>query len=43
LRSTENTTERRGASSRAVRGTYGDASAILALRSFSGNVVITKR
>jgi DUF4097 and DUF4098 domain-containing protein YvlB len=43
LRSTENTTERRGAASRAVRGTYGDASAILALRSFSGNVVITKR
>ena len=28
---------------RAIRGTYGDAGAILALRSFSGNVVITRR
>lgn len=33
---------RRGGSNRAIRGTYGDASAILAVRSFSGSVVITK-
>ena len=29
--------------SRAIRGTFGDASAILAVRSFSGTVVITKK
>jgi DUF4097 and DUF4098 domain-containing protein YvlB len=28
---------------RAIRGTYGDAGAILEVRSFSGNVVITKK
>lgn len=28
---------------RAIRGAYGDASAVLAVRSFSGNVVITKK
>ena len=43
LRSTNDAAERRGSSNRAIRGTYGDAGAILALRSFSGNVVITKR
>jgi DUF4097 and DUF4098 domain-containing protein YvlB len=34
---------RRGGMNRAIRGTYGDASAIIAVRSFSGNVVITKK
>ena len=34
--------ERRG-SPRAIRGTYGDASAILSVRSHSGSVVITKK
>ena len=34
---------RRGGMNRAIRGTFGDASAILAIRSFSGNVVITKK
>jgi hypothetical protein len=29
--------------SRAIRGTYGDASAIIAVRSFSGSVVITRK
>jgi DUF4097 and DUF4098 domain-containing protein YvlB len=43
LRSTNSAAERRGSSNRAIRGTYGDAGAILALRSFSGNVVITKQ
>jgi DUF4097 and DUF4098 domain-containing protein YvlB len=45
LRSTSTGTNdrRRGNSSRAIRGTYGDASAILSVRSFSGNVVITKK
>lgn len=33
----------RTVSSRAVRGTFGDASAILSVRSFSGTVVITKK
>jgi DUF4097 and DUF4098 domain-containing protein YvlB len=36
-------TGRRFTVNRAIRGTYGDAAAILALRSFSGSVVITKR
>jgi hypothetical protein len=35
--------QRAGPTSRAIRGTYGDASAILAIRSFSGAVVITRR
>ncbi|HUE88461.1 MAG TPA: DUF4097 family beta strand repeat-containing protein [Vicinamibacterales bacterium] len=43
LRSTNDGPGRRGTATRAIRGTYGDAGAILALRSFSGNVVITKR
>ena len=34
---------RRGNATRAVRGSYGDASAILSVRSFSGTVVITKK
>ena len=34
--------ERRG-STRAIRGTYGDASAILSVRSHSGSVVIRKK
>jgi DUF4097 and DUF4098 domain-containing protein YvlB len=34
---------RRGMGNRAIRGTFGDASAILAIRSFSGTVVITKK
>ena len=34
---------RRGSSSRAIRGSYGDASAILAVRSHSGSVVITSK
>ena len=34
---------RRGASNRAIRGSYGDASAILSIRSHSGSVVITKK
>ena len=34
--------ERRGGT-RAIRGTYGDASAILSVRSHSGSVVITKK
>lgn len=44
LRSTaDSQTSRRGGMNRAIRGTYGDASAILSVRSFSGNVVITKK
>jgi DUF4097 and DUF4098 domain-containing protein YvlB len=34
---------RSGAGNRAIRGTFGDASAILSIRSFSGTVVITKK
>jgi DUF4097 and DUF4098 domain-containing protein YvlB len=34
---------RRGSSQRAIRGTFGDASAFLSVRSFSGTVVITKK
>ncbi len=34
---------RGGASSRAIRGSYGDASALLSVRSHSGSVVITKK
>jgi DUF4097 and DUF4098 domain-containing protein YvlB len=34
---------RRGTSNRAIRGSYGDASAILSIRSHSGSVVITKK
>jgi hypothetical protein len=35
--------DRRRALNRAMRGTFGDASSILSLRSFSGNVVISRR
>jgi len=38
-----NGARRAGPSTRSVRGTFGDASAILSIRSFSGNVVITKK
>lgn len=34
---------RRNGLNRAIRGTFGDASALLSVRSFSGNVVITKK
>jgi hypothetical protein len=34
---------RRPTTNRAIRGSFGDAGAILSLRSFSGNVVIAKR
>ena len=34
---------RRGASNRAIRGSFGDASAFLSIRSHSGSVVITKK
>jgi len=44
LRSSNGTgSERRGMSNRAIRGTFGDASAVLSIRSFSGSVVITKK
>ena len=43
LRSSNDGADRRGSANRAIRGTYGDASAILVLRSFSGSVVITRR
>ena len=33
----------RGTSNRAIRGSYGDASAVLEVRSHSGSVVITKK
>jgi DUF4097 and DUF4098 domain-containing protein YvlB len=36
-------TDRRGGSSRAIRGSYGDASAFLSVRSHSGSVVISKK
>ena len=34
---------RRGSSDRAIRGSYGDGGAVLAVRSHSGSVVITKK
>jgi DUF4097 and DUF4098 domain-containing protein YvlB len=44
LRSVGQTTNReRRASPRAIRGTFGDASAILSVRSHSGSVVITRK
>jgi DUF4097 and DUF4098 domain-containing protein YvlB len=39
----QNDDRRRGPMNRSIRGTFGDASAILSVRSFSGNVVITKK
>jgi hypothetical protein len=35
--------DRRRGANRAIRGSYGDASAIIAVRSFSGGVVITRK
>jgi DUF4097 and DUF4098 domain-containing protein YvlB len=43
LRSVGRTERERRGSARAIRGTYGDASAILSVRSHSGSVVITKK
>jgi DUF4097 and DUF4098 domain-containing protein YvlB len=43
LRAIGNTDSSRRGSNRAIRGTYGDASAILSVRSHSGSVVITKK
>jgi DUF4097 and DUF4098 domain-containing protein YvlB len=43
LRSVGGTTGERRGSPRAIRGTYGDASAVLSIRSHSGSVVITKK
>ena len=43
LRSVGRTEGERRGSPRAIRGTYGDASAILSVRSHSGSVVITKK
>jgi DUF4097 and DUF4098 domain-containing protein YvlB len=43
LRAIGNTDTSRRGSNRAIRGTYGDASAILSVRSHSGSVVITKK
>ena len=36
-------TARRATSNRAIRGSFGDAGAILSLRSFSGNVVLVRK
>lgn len=41
--STDNDRNRRGPRNTAIRGTFGDASAVLSVRSFSGNVVITRK
>lgn len=43
LRSVGSTARERRGSARAIRGSYGDASAILSVRSHSGSVVITKK
>ena len=43
LRSIGRTERERRGSTRAIRGTFGDASAILSVRSHSGSVVITKK
>ena len=43
LRSLGRTERERRGSPRAIRGTYGDASAILSVRSHSGSVVISKK
>ena len=40
---TAGTDQNRRGSSRAIRGSYGDASAYLSVRSHSGSVVITKK
>jgi DUF4097 and DUF4098 domain-containing protein YvlB len=43
LRSVGQTGQNRRGSNRAIRGSYGDASAFLSVRSHSGSVVITKK
>ena len=43
LRSVGQTEQNRRGSNRAIRGSYGDASAFLSVRSHSGSVVITKK
>jgi DUF4097 and DUF4098 domain-containing protein YvlB len=43
LRAMGRTEQTRRGSNRAIRGTYGDASAFLSVRSHSGSVVITKK
>jgi DUF4097 and DUF4098 domain-containing protein YvlB len=43
LRTVGRTDQNRRGSSRAIRGSYGDASAYLSVRSHSGSVVITKK
>jgi DUF4097 and DUF4098 domain-containing protein YvlB len=43
LRALGRTEQTRRGSNRAIRGTYGDASALLSVRSHSGSVVITKK
>jgi len=40
---TESGSRSRGSSNRAIRGSFGDASAILSIRSHSGSVVIAKK
>ena len=41
--SSSRNSRQRGVSNRSVRGTYGDGSATLTLRTFSGDIVISKR
>ncbi len=43
LRAAGRTEETRRGSNRAIRGSYGDASAFLSIRSHSGSVIITKK
>jgi DUF4097 and DUF4098 domain-containing protein YvlB len=43
LRAIGRTEQNRRGSNRAIRGTYGDASAFLSVRSHSGSVIITKK
>jgi DUF4097 and DUF4098 domain-containing protein YvlB len=43
LRTLDRTEQTRRGSNRAIRGSYGDASAFLSIRSHSGSVVITKK
>ena len=43
LRTMGRTEQNRRGSNRAIRGSYGDASAYLTVRSHSGSVVITKK
>jgi hypothetical protein len=43
LRAIGQSDQNRRGSNRAIRGSYGDASAFLSVRSHSGSVVITKK